>query len=217
MLVRTGAAPAVVVADVQTAGRGRLGRGWTSPAGNLYASIVVARTFAAALAPAFSLVAGVVLADAVADQAPSAAPLTLKWPNDLLLAGGKLAGILVEAEDAHLVTGIGVNLVAAPPGAASLAAAGLTVTRRGLLAAVLAGLDAARRDLEEHGFAAYRTAWLARAAWLDQPVRVILADRVLTGVHRGIDERGALLLETDAGVRPVLAGDVERIRLEEGS
>jgi BirA family biotin operon repressor/biotin-[acetyl-CoA-carboxylase] ligase len=210
-----GVARGVVVADVQTGGRGRQGRQWQSPAGNLYASALLARTFPPALTPCFSLVAAVALVQAIETTVGRPLPLALKWPNDALLDGRKLAGLLLEATEGHLLVGLGLNVQIAPPEAATLESAVGEVDVTALTARWLAGLDAGVRDLERDGFGTWRAAWLARAAWLDEPVRVVLPDRVVTGRHRGIDDHGALRVETPGGLETIFAGDVEQVRLGE--
>ncbi len=204
-----------MVADVQTGGVGRRGRGWDSPKGNLYASIVIRRRFAPALAPAYSLVTAVAVAEGVESVVGARAAVTLKWPNDVLLADRKLVGLLLEADGEHLIVGMGINVSFAPvPEAASLAALGLAPSLPALLGSILARLDDGARDLEEDRLETWRQGWLARAAWLGQPIRVHLEGGIVAGVHRGIDPTGALRLETDGEVRVILAGDVERMRLE---
>lgn len=202
----------VVVADVQTGGRGRRQRGWMSPEGNLYTSILLRRRFPPALAPAFSLVVAVALAETLA--VPEA---TVKWPNDVLLGGRKVAGLLLEATNGHVVIGFGANVESAPfEEATSLRDQGVVLDRQTLLAGVLRRLDAGAADLEQHRFAIWRERWLARAAWLGERVRAHRGERVVTGVHRGIDADGALILELEDGSHvTIVAGDVERLRLED--
>ncbi len=206
-----GAHRLVVVADEQRGGLGRRGRHWASPEGNLYASIVRRRGFDARAAPLFSLVAAVVVAEALAEPT-----VTLKWPNDILLGGRKVVGLLLDVEGDALIVGLGVNVTMSPvPEGTSLAAVGRDVDPRALLEEILLGLDVGARDLEDGSFAGWRARWLARAAWLDETVRVELGDRALVGRNRGIDEAGALLVATGEGLVTVLAGDVERVRPED--
>ena len=142
--------------------------------------------------------------------------LSLKWPNDVLLGGGKLSGLLIEFLDgvpAALAIGIGVNLAAAPEGLPYEAAALRDAVRRDVEpAAFLAALDRAflsrietwRRD----GFQALRTAWLGAARGLGAPVAVRLPDEMLEGVFEALGPQGALLLRTPSGLREITAGDV---------
>jgi BirA family biotin operon repressor/biotin-[acetyl-CoA-carboxylase] ligase len=170
-----------------------------------------------ARAPELGFVTGVALSNALSRVAPAAA-ISLKWPNDALLDGAKLSGVLLEATtttDGCLacVIGIGVNCVAHPDGlpyrATDLATAGFRVARDGLFAALsdemalaLALWDAGA------GFQAIRHAWLSRAAGLGQRIDVVMGERRVSGVFRSIDERGRLALTTDTGDIHIDAGDV---------
>jgi BirA family biotin operon repressor/biotin-[acetyl-CoA-carboxylase] ligase len=211
----------VVVADEQTGGHGRRGRSWTSPPGNLYATVVAAPGFAPAFRPVASLIAATALCRAVDDIAAAPVPLAVKWPNDVLLDGRKLAGLLLEitGDDAVLI-GCGVNVCTAPPefpDAATLAGAGVETTAPRLLERFLGAWRAAADGLAAGDTTSWRDAWLARAAGLHRPVRVTLPERTLEGLHRGIDAHGALRVETAAGIETVFAGDVELVRLGEAS
>ncbi len=217
-LARAGAREVVVVAGEQTGGHGRRGRAWTSPPGNLYATAVTAPGFPPAYLPAGSLIAATALCDAVDALADGPLPLAVKWPNDVLLDGRKLAGLLLEVADDALVIGCGVNVEVAPPEvpeAATLAAHGLDVDAAVVLERWLAAWRGAADAVAAGDVTSWRDAWLARAAGLHRPIRVALAGRRLEGVHRGIDAHGALRVETAAGVETVLAGDVELVRLGE--
>jgi BirA family biotin operon repressor/biotin-[acetyl-CoA-carboxylase] ligase len=208
-LLRAGAAHGTVVAaESQRAGRGRRGRTWWSPPGNLYASFIV-RPPAGRDRAQLAFVAGVAAAEALG----AAVPVRLKWPNDLLLDGRKLGGILIECEDVGAVIGIGINIVAAPTAAAhaaaSLAGEGYpAVPPRDLLATVCGALEAWYGRWRIQGFAPVREAWLERAAGMGQTMAVRLLDERLAGVFVGLDPGGALMLETESGRRLVTAGDV---------
>lgn len=209
----------VVVADEQTGGHGRRGRGWDSPPGNLYASLVTTARWPRALWPAGSLIAATTLCTALEGLAPpDAAGLALKWPNDVLLDGRKVAGLLLEAADDAVLVGCGLNLEVAPSGLASattLAAAGWRTDPLTVLERWLQAWNRAVTTLADGDTTSWREAWLARAAGLHRPIRVALPKRTLEGVHRGIDAHGALRVETAAGVEAVFAGDVELVRLGE--
>ncbi|MEO8175132.1 MAG: biotin--[acetyl-CoA-carboxylase] ligase [Sphingomicrobium sp.] len=204
-----------LVARSQDAGRGRHGRAWTSLKGNFFGSTLVMLGAGDPLAQTLSLGAGVALIEAVAIAVPGlgqphAPPLLLKWPNDLLLDGRKLAGILLERSGDRIVVGFGVNLAAAPDldgrTAASLEGA---VTPEGfapLLAASFARMLARWRGGDP---AAVATAWLARAHPLGAALTVhTSADESLGGAFDGLEPDGALRLRTGDGVRIVRAGDV---------
>ena len=211
----------VVLADAQAAGRGRLARPWISPPGNLHLSVLLRPPCGeASLLP---LAAGVAVAEAVA---PLGVEPELKWPNDILVRGRKLAGILAEASSGAsglewVVVGIGVNLNAEVPAeldsvAASLAAeSGRLTDREEAAASVLARLSVWYHALVETGPAFLLDAWRARAvAWWGQAVEARSGEQAIRGVARGVDERGALVLELEDGSRrAVLCGDVRELRL----
>ena len=222
-LAAAGAAPWTVVwARTQTAGRGRRGRHWESPAGNLYASILLRPDCPPAAAVQLGFVAALAVADALApvldDRVGGGARLRLKWPNDVLLDGAKVAGILPETGISGgtgvdwVVVGIGINVADFPAdtrlGATSLAAAGLTCTVEALLPALLRGLMAEVETWQTAGFGAVRAAWLKRAAPVGAPISVRLADGVVSGRFGGLDAGGALVLQSEAGERVVTAGEV---------
>jgi BirA family transcriptional regulator, biotin operon repressor / biotin---[acetyl-CoA-carboxylase] ligase len=209
--------PFWVTAQSQSAGRGRRGRQWTSPPGNLYATLLLSEPSPPAAAPQLSFVAALALHDAIVACAPVLGPaLRLKWPNDLLIGQAKLAGILIEgANEPEFVVavGIGVNCASHPANAAyratDLAAAGVQVQPEQVFAA-LAG--AMRRRLGQwqngEGFAAIRADWLKRAAGLGLPIKVRLPERELSGRFEGLDESGRLLLAGEDGITAITAGEV---------
>lgn len=208
---------ALVVADTQTAGRGRRGRAWASPPGeNLYVSFVLRPAVALADAPSLSLVAGLAVAEAVALHAGGAA-VRVKWPNDVRVGGKKLAGVLLEAslrgaELAWLVLGVGVNVrgAAPPAGVEDLATTvrmvrGEDVSRAAVLASLCERLEARVGDFERGGFAALREAVAARCETLGTRVRVAEVE----GVAEALDADGALVVRRDDGARvTVRVGDV---------
>lgn len=197
------------MASEQTAGKGRQGRQWVSPQGNFFGSTVVELQPGDPPAPTLSLAAGLALIEAVDVAVPDLA-LLLKWPNDLLLGGEKLAGVLLERSGDRIVAGFGVNLATAPslPGrqAASLKGA---LTAHGfapLLAASFARLLALWRSTEP---AALAKAWLMRAHPVGTPLTVhVSADENVSGTFDGLEPDGALRLRTGDGVQIVRAGDV---------
>jgi BirA family transcriptional regulator, biotin operon repressor / biotin---[acetyl-CoA-carboxylase] ligase len=209
--------PLWVTACTQSAGRGRRGSTWVSDAGNLYATLLLTEPSPPAAAAQLSFVAALALHDAVAECAPQLGPLLrLKWPNDLLLGGAKLAGILIEGEGEpvfSVVIGIGVNCAMHPAGtpypATDLAAAGALVTPDEVFAALSAAM--ARRLTQwgsGEGFAAIRTDWLKRAAGLGEAIRVRLPEREFSGRFEGLDHAGRLLVADAGGVTVVTAGEV---------
>jgi BirA family transcriptional regulator, biotin operon repressor / biotin---[acetyl-CoA-carboxylase] ligase len=209
--------PLWIVATEQSAGRGRRGRAWTSLAGNLHATLMMTDPSPPAAAPQLGFVAGLALHDAVAAAAPPFAPrLALKWPNDLLFAGCKIAGILIEGEGdpVAVAIGIGVNCRHHPEAtefpATDLAAAGADVSVAALFDDLAAAMEARLQQWDRGaGFAALRAAWLARAAGIGEPVRVRLSGRETAGRFETIDDSGRLVLRTGAGdMEAIAAGDV---------
>lgn len=217
------AGPTWFLAHEQTAGRGRRAREWASPRGNFYATLllfpqgapeqVALRSFAAALAlrDAFAALTG--LPDAFA----------LKWPNDVLLNGGKVAGILLESAGGaggvnHLCIGIGVNLISAPDPAmveagavrpvSLLSETGLRVTPETFLAVLALAYDRWESVLQRDGFAPLRAEWLARAARLGQVIRARTGTDTREGVFDSIDATGALILRQPQGTVAIPAAEV---------
>jgi BirA family transcriptional regulator, biotin operon repressor / biotin---[acetyl-CoA-carboxylase] ligase len=209
-----------VLAERQTAGRGRQGRAWASPPGNLYLSVLLRPRFAAAsLIP---LAAGLALAEALPQV-----EARLKWPNDVLVNGRKLAGILAEAQSGpsgleQVVLGIGVNVEGEVPPELRETATSLALEtghRAGpepVAAAVLARLRVCYDALARGEAAAILERWRERSVpWWGREVEARAAGGTLTlrGIARGLSEHGALLIEgADGTVHPVLAGDVHEMR-----
>jgi BirA family biotin operon repressor/biotin-[acetyl-CoA-carboxylase] ligase len=189
----------VLTATAQRAGRGRRGRDWESPAGNLHASILLRSIEHSP--HELSFVGGLAVADALDTHAEGVA---LKWPNDVLVEGRKVAGVLLEAEPPVVVLGIGINL-ARSPNLVSYPATDLRgrVTPQQLLPTLVRALDARLEEWRTLGFAYVREAWLERAWRLGAKVEI---DEKESGRFAGIDSDGALLL--DPGLRRVVAGSV---------
>lgn len=212
----------VVWARQQTLGRGRHGRSWSSPLGNLYVSFLLRpqRPIPEALQVGF--VASLAVAATVAELLPDAREVRCKWPNDVLVNGRKVAGLLLESASdprgriAWLVLGIGLNVawrpedVAGAYPATALAEEGSVVTDLRLILDRLCGqLEDGLADWVAEGFPAVRARWLESAYALDDQVRVRLADEYVTGRFAGIDASGAMLLSDARGVERVIqAGDV---------
>lgn len=204
-----------VLARRQTAGRGTHGRGWESPEGNLYLSVLLRPGGPIATAPRWGLLAAVVVAEALVPLLPEPDLLRLKWPNDVLLGDGKIAGVLAEAAAdrqgglAWLVIGIGVNLASAPSLPDRLAACvGTSAPSADRFAAdLLSRLDAWRARLAAEGFAPVRQAWLTRGPAPGTAVALHQGAAVRQGAFAGLDEGGALLLSADGHVRAFAAGE----------
>jgi BirA family biotin operon repressor/biotin-[acetyl-CoA-carboxylase] ligase len=224
-----------VTAAVQTAGKGRRGRAWSTERGNLAASLLLIDPAPPALAPTLSFVAAVALHRAILDAGSDGLVppafhgggtsslekrLALKWPNDLLLDGRKVSGILVEGENQPggriaVVVGIGVNCASHPDlaglsPATSFAAAGVAIDAEGLFVALaLRMAEAIAVWNRGAGFAATRAAWLERAVGIGQSIRVNLSDRSVGGRFEALDETGRLVLaRADGGRETFSTGEV---------
>ncbi len=217
--------PLYIRADRQTSGRGRSGRSWETAAGNLALSRLGTLACEPVAVPQLSLVAGVAVHGAVSDLLEGnarAAGLSLKWPNDLLLEGAKVAGILVEATTIGsarvAVIGIGVNLAHAPEIANRATAALADATRRSISPAATARHVAGRLEHALQlwdggaGFATIRAAWLAAATPPGTRLAINTGRGTAAGVFAGLAPDGALLLDVDGGERQTFSvGDVALI------
>ena len=216
---RDGAREALwIAAHEQTKGRGRQGRVWQSPPGNLAASLLLIDPAPMALAPQLGFVTGVALAHAAHDLLPTSACAQIKWPNDLVVAGAKLSGLLLEATqlaDGHMacVIGIGLNVESHPPDlpypATSLRELGSEASAELALERIRAHMSVWLSRWQRGGnFNVIREAWMAHAAALDQRVDVQTSGGTRTGIFRGLDATGKMILETEAGRDLIAAGDV---------
>jgi len=210
----------VVTAREQTTGRGRQGRSWTSPVGNVYLSILLRPELPPTRVAELGFVAALAVADVVDAFLPSGA--MLKWPNDVLVGGAKISGILVEHAEDVAIVGIGVNVLHVPEGAPYPVTSLEPLTRRvdarrplpqaGEVDAVRGVLlDAFARQFDAwttNGFAQIRAEWLRRAHPSGTKLHVSSQVGAVEGRFAGIDDGGALLLDTTGGLRRLLAGDV---------
>ena len=205
--------PLWIVAERQTAGRGRRGKVWESGAGNLAATLLLRPEAPVAIIGQLSFAAALAVAETASHFAPQAA-ITVKWPNDVLAEGRKLSGILLESGPNWLAIGIGINLASFPEGtefpATSLAQLGIAAPSPDDALCVLAARLAHWYGVwMNEGFERLRAAWLARAGGLGGPIRARLASHeTRTGVFEGIDAAGALLLNEQGRVRTIAAGEV---------
>jgi len=221
-----------VVSPHQTSGRGRRGRAWETPSGNLAATLLLVETLDASTAATLGFVAGLALGDALGAVVPDAKVAVgmdgagrgrdrfeLKWPNDVLADGAKLAGILLESVmlgDGRfaLAIGIGVNVVSHPEDvpypATSLARLGAKAGAKELFLALSdAWIDNMRVWNEGRGLGAIRERWLKRAAGLGSEVSVRIEGRVVRGIFETIDESCQFVIREDDGARLLIAaGDV---------
>ncbi|MGL9724640.1 bifunctional biotin--[acetyl-CoA-carboxylase] ligase/biotin operon repressor BirA [Sodalis sp. (in: enterobacteria)] len=207
------------VAEYQAQGRGRRDRQWISPFGNnLYLSLYWRLEQGLAAAGGLSLMVGIVMAEVL--QRLGAEGVRVKWPNDLYLNDRKLAGILVEingkaGDAAHVVIGAGINLAMREPAAGmidqgwiNLQEAGIVIDRNALVAELTATLRQALRQFEGEGFAPFVARWQALDNFFDRPVKLLIGDREIRGIARGIDAQGALLLEQDGERHAYLGGEI---------
>ncbi|WP_395677043.1 biotin--[acetyl-CoA-carboxylase] ligase [Inquilinus sp.] len=206
----------IVSARRQDAARGRRGRAWSAPEGNLYCTAILRPQVPFSRAGELTFVVGIAVADAVASFGLDP---KLKWPNDVQIAGAKMCGILLEAAVAPdrtvdwIVAGIGVNIAHHPQladySATSLHAAGAKdATVEALLERLAAALDRRLAEWRAGGFDATRAAWLERAVGLGARIKVRLETETLEGVFEQIDPSGALILRTETGRHSITAGDV---------
>ncbi|MDE1906225.1 MAG: biotin--[acetyl-CoA-carboxylase] ligase [Rhodospirillales bacterium] len=200
-----------VLALRQTAGRGSRGRAWSAPEGNLNLSILLRPKRPAVQAGLFSLISGIAVVEALVGL--GAENLTLKWPNDVLCGGAKLAGILIDATQADtgldwLAIGIGINLAAAPeiPGrrTTALAAQGLDISPETATRAILTRLE---QWLEAPG-AQIREEWLKRGHAPGTPMEIAYAGQRRRGFFAGLSEAGELLLQCENRIETISTGDV---------
>jgi BirA family transcriptional regulator, biotin operon repressor / biotin---[acetyl-CoA-carboxylase] ligase len=208
-----------IIADEQTSGRGRRGRGWSSPVGNLYASALLIDPSPIARAAEIGFVAGLALHQSVTDL--GGRDFTLKWPNDLLWRRAKVAGILVEGVSLTkggyaCIVGIGVNCRSAPAAAYPTenlsAAIGRGVSPNELFSLLAAHFATALAEWRGgDNFASIRRAWLKVASGVGGPIRITEASGVREGVFEALDARGRLLLRRDGRLEVVEAGDLTLI------
>ena len=198
-----------VVAETQTQGRGRRGRVWVdTPGESLLMSVVLRTSLPLTRVPTLSIAAGVGVAEALIEAAGVDA--RLKWPNDVLVRGRKIAGVLLERHGDVLILGIGVNVGQTfvdrelADRATSVKMEGGRADRDAILGAVLAAIARWRSRLEQEGFDQVRSRWTALSSMLG---RRVAADSVM-GTALGLDDDGALIVDTGTGITRVLAGDV---------
>jgi BirA family biotin operon repressor/biotin-[acetyl-CoA-carboxylase] ligase len=214
-----------IVAEEQSAGRGRRGRSWLSPRGNLYASALLIDPCAPAIAAQLGFVAGVALARAAEDLGAAA---RLKWPNDLVCGGAKCAGLLVEGVSLRekrfaCVVGVGVNCHSAPEGAGYPTARlsdgeGRPADRGALFQRLAIRFDEALEQWEKGtAFEAIRALWLDHAAALGEVIRIENASGRREGTFEGLDPDGRLLFRGKSGIETIEAADLWILPQSDGS
>ena len=208
------AAGLVIRADRQTAGRGRRGRNWSSPPGNLYTSILLRPQRLASEAAALGFAAVMAIGDVAEALLSPGTQVQHKWPNDLLIKGSKASGILLEAQPGFVVLGIGVNIASHPadtpyPATDLVAAGAAPIAPQALLERLLTAFAPLYESWERASFAVLLPAWRRRAAGLGGPIEVRLERETLTGTFRDLEPDGTLRLTLSDGTeRRIAAGDV---------
>ncbi|WP_395395040.1 biotin--[acetyl-CoA-carboxylase] ligase [Novosphingobium sp. BL-8A] len=202
----------------QSAGRGRRGKAWSSPAGNLYASTVVALRADDPPVHTLAFVAALAVCDLVLSLLPAAASVQLKWPNDVLVDGAKISGILLERSGDHVIVGIGVNVVSAPElsdrATTSILASGASdIDAQAVLHVLDARFAERLAQWRCEGLSGTLAAWQQSAYPLGTALKVMLdGEGQVTGTFAGLDPDGALRLRlADGGLRVIHAGDVSLV------
>ncbi len=213
---------AVCVAEYQSAGRGRRGRQWISPFGcNLYLSMYWKLDQGPAAAVGLSLVVGIIIAETL--NRLGTIGVKVKWPNDLYLNDKKLAGILVEltgktGDAAHIIIGIGINIGMDKNNLlnkdninqnwASLNESNISVDRNYLAAQIIKSLKVALVQFEKEGLASFINRWHELDNYLNRPVKLLIGEKIISGVARGINDQGALLLQQENKITPFIGGEI---------
>ncbi|WIV88591.1 bifunctional biotin--[acetyl-CoA-carboxylase] ligase/biotin operon repressor BirA [Proteus appendicitidis] len=209
----------VCIAEYQSAGRGRRGRQWVSPFGrNLYLSMYWKLDQGPAAAIGLSLVVGVIMAEVL--QKLGADGVKVKWPNDLYLNDKKLSGILVEltgktGDVAHIVTGIGINIAmsknqneAINQQWINLEQVGIKIDRNELACEITNALREAFVQFEKQGLSIFIERWKRLDNFMDRRVKLIIGEKEIFGIAKGINDQGALLLEQDGKIIPYIGGEI---------
>ena len=214
--------PLWIMAREQSSGRGRRGREWVSERGNLFCSLLLKGEGDVVTSSQLSFVAALAVRDVVADLVQSDSRARCKWPNDVLLDGRKVSGILLESQAAaakgssvpeFVIIGIGVNLASHPqkalyPATSLNMAAGMNVTSEQALELLASSMAYWIGRWKGDGFSVIRTAWLDKAEGLGQNITVRLPQEEFTGRFIDLDVTGGVKVETDTGQRIITAGDV---------
>lgn len=222
-IAETLTAPTWILGLNQTAGRGRRGRQWADPKGNFAATLVLFPDDPIPIRVLRSFVSAVALFDALVAVTGRADAFSLKWPNDVLLNGAKVAGILLEsipmsAGRSALAIGVGVNLIEVPtasqlasgsvPAVSLQSATGASVTAEEFLNVLAVSYATCEQKFSTFGFTPIRQAWLARAARLGETITARSGQTEISGIFDTIDETGHLILSTDKGKQAIAAADV---------
>ena len=199
-----------VQAASQTAGRGRFGNTWVSPEGNLYMTLILRPKVDTRLCAQLSFVSAVALADTLKQCGVPEASTALKWPNDILVGGEKIAGILLEMQSGQgaapdfMLVGIGVNVSHAPQGRAYIAGFNPAMDAAAVMDKLLANMAHWYDMWGREGFAPIKARWMEQVYGLNGAVSARMADRTVVGVFQGLDDDGNLLLRDAGGQTTVI-------------
>ncbi len=216
-LPKTGEGAVLILAETQSKGVGRQGRPWYSPAGGLWFSLALPlKSMELAQVAPFSMVAALQIAESL--KAVNALECKLKWPNDVLYEGKKVAGLLLSTtmkfRKPWLIAGVGINVNNEIPGEISKVATSIAAIRKQsqgrsrLLEAVLSALNTAWAEFDKTGFGPYQKAVEARLIGVGKPVQIKVGNKTIQGTMKAIDPQGNLLLESASGTKTVQAGEI---------
>jgi BirA family biotin operon repressor/biotin-[acetyl-CoA-carboxylase] ligase len=212
----------IVQADEQSAGRGRFGNQWSSPPGNLYMTLILRPRVDTRFCAQISFLVAVALGDTLKALGVPERDIALKWPNDVLAGGKKIAGILLEMQSVSpgppdfLLAGVGVNVAVAPEGRASIHHYNPQADVMQVRDALMARMGMLYDRWLERGFSDIRAAWLERAHGLGMPITARMADRSVDGVFDGVDDEGNLMLRSPSGQRQTIHSGAVHFRPSEG-
>ena len=209
----------LIWAHEQTEGRGRRGKGWSSPRGNLYISLILRPETALSRSAQLSFVAALSIYDALGNLGPPGHQVHCKWPNDILLNEKKVSGILLESEGTFgnepadwIILGIGLNVMSYPQNSTfpstSLNSEGWQTSIEEVLMAFSRSFLSWTNNWVENGFASIRENWLWRSVGIGSIIHVKVDNQVLEGIFEDIDEDGALILNQSGKTRRITAGDL---------
>ncbi|WP_339047375.1 biotin--[acetyl-CoA-carboxylase] ligase [Candidatus Mesenet endosymbiont of Phosphuga atrata] len=188
----------IVLADVQSSGRGRHGKDWISPKGNLYASIIIRDKTNVTQLTHFTFITAVAVGNTLLALSANL-DLKYKWPNDILVNNKKIAGILLETEAnaSWLVIGIGINILSSPEYAVSLSqVCNLNISNLTLLKELINNFDRIRQRWLSEGFLSIRKMWLERAYMVDSSINIKIGSNLYSGIFSDIDQEGRIVIST---------------------
>ena len=202
----------VVVADNQSVGRGRGAKSWSSLGGNLFANIVIPISGDISKYSQMSFVMGLVISDIVSNITPDNTKVEVKWPNDVLVNGAKICGVLLEIVNNKLSIGVGFNVKSAPVipdyETCCLSDLGVNVDKLEILNQLIERFNQWFDAWEKQGFDVILSMWKSRAKGIGSPIKVNLATETITGTFVDVNGDGAIVLETDAGRKLINSGEV---------